>query len=193
MLSHFLRRCRPLSIAHSKISGRGISTGTAKCMLGLPENNNYKPTVRELRNAYFEAAKRCHPDVVKHSDDNNTFQKLDFRDITEAYEHLLSGDHIQCNKEEMDNIVSISEEEEYRQVCRAALGIPAEIVEESKQNPMFRQWLTGNTDAAHHWRAFFAAHGGLAQKLRPPAGYLGKGDKDEIVKKSETRRKRTPR
>merc|ERR1712127_1029398 len=110
-------------------------------------------------------------------------------DITEAYEHLLNGDHLQSSKEEMANIVTTTEEEDYRQACQIILGLPAEIVEESKQNPMFRKWLVGNTDAAHHWRVFFAAHGGLAQKLRPPAGYLGKGKDDVVVKKSETRRK----
>lgn len=159
-------------------------------MLGF--SAEHKPTIRELRHAYFEAAKRHHPDVAAQeqlsSDDNDT--TLDFRDITDAYEHLLSGDHIaQCSKEEMENIVTISEEEEYRIACQSILGLPAEIVEESKQNPMFRQWLTGNTDAAHHWRVFFATHGGLAQKLRPPAGLLGKGG-DGVVRKSETRRKR---
>ena len=184
-----VRRCRPLTATFRHGLFRGISTTSAKSMLGFSEK--HKPTVRELRYAYFEAAKRCHPDVVQQQQtDKDDSTSLDFRNITEAYEHLLSGDHIECNKEEMENIVTISEEEEYRQACETVLGLPAEIVEESKQNPMFRHWLDGNTDAAHYWRVFFAGNGGLAQKLRPPAGYLGKG-KEGIVKKSETRRKRT--
>mmetsp|Transcript_15295 Transcript_15295/g.32368 ORF Transcript_15295/g.32368 Transcript_15295/m.32368 type:complete len:209 (+) Transcript_15295:104-730(+) len=183
------------SIAHGLC--RHISTIAAKSMLGFSEKQ--KPTIRELRHAYFEAAKLCHPDVVKQQQqqqrDDDEFDAidntpLDFRDITEAYEHLLSGDHIECDSEEMYNIVTTTEEEEYRHACETVLGLPAEIVEESKQNPMFRHWLGGNTDAAHHWRVFFAGNGGLAQKLRPPAGYLGKG-KEGPVKKSETRRKRT--
>ncbi|KAL9188514.1 hypothetical protein ACHAXT_006892 [Thalassiosira profunda] len=156
-------------------------------MLGF--SDDHKPTIRELRTAYFEAAKRYHPDVAHQSDDGSG-GAFDFRDITEAYEHLLNGDHIHCNEIDMENIITISEEEEYRSACQAVLGIPAEIVEESKQNPMFRKWLTGNTDAAHHWRMFFSAHGGLAQKLRPPAGYLGQKEKPAL-KKSETRRKRS--
>ena len=166
---------------------RSISTSAAKSMLGFSDDEKF--TVRELRHAYFEAAKRHHPDVAQQQADDADCA-LDFRQITEAYEHLLSGDHIQQNnEEELQNIVTISEEEEYRQACQSILGLPAEIVEESKQNPMFRKWLMGNTDAAHHWRVFFAGHGGLAQKLRPPAGYLGRG-KEEVVRKSDTRRKR---
>lgn len=165
-----------------------ISTSSAKSMLGF--NDDKRPSIRELRNAYFAAAKRCHPDVVKQQQQSgDEHASFDFRDITDAYEHLLNGDHIEYNQEEADNLVSRNEEEEYREACKNMLGIPAEIVEESKQNPMFRKWLQGNTDAAFHWRSFFAAHGGLAQKLRPRAGYLGRG-KDEVVRKSDTRRKR---
>ncbi len=157
-------------------------------MLGFSDDK--RPSIRELRNAYFVAAKRCHPDVVNQQqsdgeEDNTTF---DFRDITIAYEHLLNGDHIDYNPEE-DSLVTRNEEEEYRDACKTMLGLPAEIVEESKQNPMFRKWLAGNTDAAIHWRSFFAANGGLAQKLRPPAGYLGRGE-EAVVRKSDTRRKR---
>mmetsp|Transcript_29631 Transcript_29631/g.62835 ORF Transcript_29631/g.62835 Transcript_29631/m.62835 type:complete len:196 (-) Transcript_29631:145-732(-) len=192
-LSHCLRLCSQNSALTRGMLCRSISTTAAKSMLGFSEEEKF--TIRELRHAYFEAAKRHHPDVVQQhqqTDNANSDGALDFRNITEAYEHLLSGDHnIQYSKEEMQNIVSISEEEEYRLACKEILGLPAEIVEESKKNPMFRRWLTGNTDAAHHWRVFFAGHGGLAQKLRPPAGYLGRGEEDGIVKKSETRRKRS--
>mmetsp|Transcript_36229 Transcript_36229/g.78171 ORF Transcript_36229/g.78171 Transcript_36229/m.78171 type:complete len:193 (-) Transcript_36229:134-712(-) len=189
LLSLYLQRCRPLSATFSHSLYRSISTTAAKSMLGFSEKQ--KPTIRELRHAYFEAAKRYHPDAVQQqqeTEDDRT-SLIDFLDITEAYEHLLNGDHIEANKGDLENMVSASEEEEYRQACEVMLGLPAEIVEESKKNPMFRHWLDGNTDAAIHWRAFFASNGGLAQKLRPPAGYLGKG-KDGVVRKSETRRKR---
>ncbi len=196
-----LHRCGTSVIIRSGLSGRcyiiqhhrcNISTTAAKSMLGFSEDK--RPSIRELRNAYFVAAKRCHPDVINQQqpdgeEDNASF---DFRDITIAYEHLLSGDHIEYNPEEADNIVTRNEEEEYRDACKTMLGLPAEIVEESKQNPMFRKWLTGNTDAAILWRSFFAANGGLAQKLRPPAGYLGRG-KEAVVRKSDTRRKRGTR
>jgi len=138
--------------------------------------------VRELRHAYFEVAKQCHPDVAHDT-------KLDFRDITEAYEHLLSGD--QCSKEDLADMVTISEEEEYREACDVILNLPAEVVEECKRNPLFRRWLGGNTDGAQHWRIFFAGNGGLAQKLRPLAGYLGEGKKGGTARRLETRRKRT--
>ena len=185
-----LSRCLRLTPTF-RLLHRGISTSAAKSMLGFAEDQNF--SIRELRHAYFEAAKLCHPDVIRqHQSDGNVDNDtlLDFKDITEAYEHLLSGDHsAQFSKVELANIISVSEDEEYRQACHAVLGLSAEIVEESKQNPMFLRWLTGNTDAAHHWRVFLAAHGGLAQKLRPPAGYLGQG-RERAVMKSETRRKK---
>jgi hypothetical protein len=180
-------RCCGITRQHQQYN---ISTAAAKSMLGFSEDK--RPSIRELRNAYFAAAKRCHPDIVKQQQtdggEDNT-SSFDFRDVTAAYEHLLNGDQIEYNPEEADNIVTRNEEEEYRDACKSMLGLPAEIVEESKQNPMFRKWLTGNTDGALHWRSFFAANGGLAQKLRPPAGYLGRG-KEEVVRRSDTRRKR---
>ena len=186
----YLRLCKhknKLLLLSTKTFYRCISTSAAKSMLGFEENDKF--SIRELRHAYFEAAKRYHPDVVQAED-----ATADFKDITEAYEHLLNDDNTiqSTNKEEMENIVTVSEEEEYRQACESVLGLSAEIVEESKQNPMFRKWLMGNTDAAHYWRVFFAGNGGLAQKLRPPAGYLGRGE-EAVVKKSETRRKRPKR
>lgn len=188
MIVHCVRKSLPIYATFSHGLCRGISTYAARSMLGFSETQ--KPTIRELRHAYFEAAKRCHPDVVEQQAGH------DFRDVTEAYEHLLSGDFV-CghNKEDLANIVTISEEEIYRHACEAILSLPAEIVEESKKNPMFRRWLGGNTGSAKTWRSFFSGHGGLAQKLREPTGYLCMGclRKEGIVRKSETRRKRTRR
>lgn len=193
------RRCIPLFSCH-----RFISTSAAKSILGFSDDQQF--SIRELRHAYFQAAKRHHPDVVRQQMDerdgntNGNGATIDFRDITEAYEILLNcpDHHIPFNSktrdDEMENIITIDEDEEYRQACQSQLGLPAEIVEESKRNPMFRKWLLGNTDAAHLWRVFLAANGGLAQKLRPIAGYLGKGDSVEgELKKSETRRRRSRR
>lgn len=163
---------------------RFITTQSAKSLLGLKVDK--KPTIQELRFAYFEMAKQCHPDVQKNDDDATS---IDFLELTEAYEYLLHGNRQQQDQQQTTSvIISQQEEEDYRQACLDVLGIPAEIVEESKQNPMFRHWLGGNTDAAQHWRSFFSVHGGLAQKLRPPAGYIqGK------LSKTESRRKRSRR
>ncbi|VEU44106.1 unnamed protein product [Pseudo-nitzschia multistriata] len=147
-------------------------------MLGFSTDS--KPTVIELRQAYYEAAKLCHPDVKE--DDH----KLDFRELKDAYEHLIKGGHV---TDHISDEISLDEEKEYRRACMDVLGLKAEIVEESKQNPMFLHWLSGKTDGAQYWRNFFTAHGGLAQKLRPPAGYLASNAK-HVAKASESRRRR---
>ena len=165
----------------SKCSKRFVTTQSAKSLLGLQVDK--KPTIQELRSAYFEMAKRCHPDMHEICGD------VDFLELTEAYEYLLHNkQQHQTQDYNHNNCISKEEEEDYRQACLNVLGLPAEIVEESKQNPMFRHWLTGNTDGAQHWRSFFAVHGGLAQKLRPPAGYL-----EGKVSKSQSRRKKRKR
>lgn len=162
-------------------SKRFVTTQSAKSLLGLQVDK--KPTIQELRYAYFEMAKRCHPDMQDICGD------VDFLELTEAYEYLLHNkQQHQTQDYNHNNCISKEEEEDYRQACLNVLGLPAEIVEESKQNPMFRHWLTGNTDGAQHWRSFFAVHGGLAQKLRPPAGYL-----EGKVSKSQSRRKKRKR
>jgi curved DNA-binding protein CbpA len=147
--------------------------------LGLVDS---KPTVQQLRHAYFEAAKLCHPDVKQ--DDH----KLDFRELTEAYDHLMNGGHISHDQYED---IPRDEEDEYRSACMEILGIRAEIVEESKQNPMFLRWLSGNTDGAQYWRNFFSANGGLSQKLRPLDGYLtSNGNTTRNASESRRRRRR---
>jgi curved DNA-binding protein CbpA len=162
----------------SNCNKRSISTiSTAKRLLGFSQA--YKPTMQELRKAYFEAAKRTHPDMVQKNEEG-----MGFREVTEAYEQLLSSKEVETSP---DLGITQEEEELYRQACTQVLGISADIVEESKRNPMFRLWLGGNTDGAQHWRAFFAVHGGLAQKIRPPSGYLNAGAE---TPRFETRRPR---
>jgi hypothetical protein len=155
-----------------------VTTTKAKRMLGF--SHDCKPTVIELRTAYFEAAKKCHPDV---KDEDH---KLDFRELKDAYEHLVNGGHV---SDDPSDEITVHEENEYRRACIQILGLKAEIVEESKQNPMFLHWLSGKTDGAQYWRNFFTTHGGLAQKLRPPDGYLAASSK-YVPKASETRRRR---
>lgn len=205
-------------VGHGKIQHRWISIPSAKKVLGFPPH--HRPTVKELRLAYFEAAKRTHPDSVQISSSSSTSGSSgtststststnrnyggggeDFCRVTEAYERLLGSKDVvvELSAGEDDekggtvswkNIISREEEEEYRRACQDVLGIPAEIVEESKQNPMFRHWLHGNTDGAQHWRAFFAVHGGLAQKLVQPVAFIESGQ--DLVS-FETRRRRRRR
>ena len=147
-------------------------------MLGFSQD--CQPTVIELRTAYYEAAKKCHPDV---KEEDNAF---DFRELKDAYEHLVNGGHV---TDDPSTDITIYEEQLYRKACVEILGLKAEIVEESKQNPMFLHWLSGKTDGAQIWRNFFTHHGGLAQKLRPPDGYLAANVK-HVPNASETRRRR---
>lgn len=145
-------------------------------------------TRRDLRLAYFAAAKQCHPDANNnHSNDqtsssnpavtrsssssnnsNTTTRNEDagerFRRVTQAHDFLqnqllVRGKHDDDDDEEADDEIA-----NYRQACLDWLGQPADVVEESKQCPAFRQWLTGCTDAAFHWHSFFMLHGGLAPR-----------------------------
>ena len=115
----------------------------------------------ELRIAYFRKAKECHPDVRSPADQASPHQ--DFLEVTMAYEKLQQ----EVTGLETDAIeMSFTEEQSFRIACEQQLGLPAEIVEECKTSPMFREWLSGNTDSAHHWRNFFMQHGGLAPILQ---------------------------
>ena len=174
---------------------RTITTkSAARRLLGLKSESF---TVQELRHAYFKMAKTTHPDMKKQFDDVETVDDPDaggkaFLDVTRAYELLLNN----CHDDGSTYRIPVEEEEEYRRACQLILGIDATIVEESKTNPMFLHWLMGNTDGAQHWRSFFAVHGGLAQKLRPPAGYLHDGDQGDGSSgpsRSRPRRQRPPR
>lgn len=65
----------------------------------------------------------------------------------------------------------------FRAACQAQLGLPAEIVEECKQNPVFRVWLHGNNSHwAQMWRTFLAGHGGWAPQLVANAAVLEAGN-----------------
>ena len=188
--------------AHSRIAGsagirvlcpRFISIRAAKELLGF--GPQHRPTMRELRAAYFEAAKQTHPDVMAAAAATPSADKninkikngtMDFVQVTLAYERLLDSREIE---NDVTWKISHDEQEEYRRACQAVLGIPAEIVEESKQNPMFRRWLDGNTDGAQHWRAFLSANGGLAQKLQVPVAFLESGQEEPDFEARPRRRR----
>ena len=167
---------------------------------------------KELRDAYFDAAKRCHPDSYSPSTTSttDTTQMGDilataggetvhktkarmtdmFLEITEAYELLrqhpggsLSSPQLRQEEEDMD-IMPQSEEEFYRQAVRETLGIEAEILEESKKCPMFRLWLKGGSIMAFHFNLFLMRHGGLAPMLgKRKAAELGEGVKKRRKKR----------
>ena len=155
---------------------RTISTREALGVLGM-QSKTY--TTKELRDAYFTAAKQCHPDVANSQQSSTSVESSEpfdtgerFRLITMAYERLKSGT-LTTPDDDGSATVPQDEQLQYRAACNQILGVPAEIVEECKRDPKFRHWLGGNTDAAIFWRNFFAVHGGLAPMLEEPAGLLG--------------------
>ena len=152
------------------------NTTTALDVLNLQQNPHFSSF--ELRDAYFSAAKLCHPDANKNSNrsKNNHEEEctLKFLQITEAYEYLQNNRSVSSNtsrtrkknhNHDDDIIIHQSDEEQYRRSCRECLGLDAETVEESKKCPLFRQWLQGKTDAAFHWNRFLMVNGGLAPML----------------------------
>ena len=125
-----------------------ISTESAKKILGLSLSSSSSSSIslKELRVAYFKASKACHPDTQFRK---NTYQDatLQFLTITEAYEQLkqsITTTTTTGTKSEV--IISKTEEQEFRDACQEWLGISAEIVEESKQCPIFREWLKGKVN-----------------------------------------------
>jgi DnaJ domain len=160
---------------------RFITIQDARDILGV---SHVRLTPKLLRTAYLEAAKRCHPDTQTEKKSKHDTGE-EFRQVTEAYEVLLG-----TNMPNFTNDFGItdSEEAEFRRACQDMLGVRAEVVEESKRCPAFRQWLAGRTDAAYTWRAFFMRYGGFAPKLRPSAGMI-EASKAELPKSSSRRRR----
>lgn len=156
-------------------------------------------STKQLRLAYFQAAKMCHPDIIDADDytlpgsaiDKKAARRQDsanqFMRVTEAYEFLLNRINPSKNYSASD-LVSEKEEGDFRRNCQDWLGIPADVVEESKRCPLFREWLKGNTDAAHHWKIFLMQNGGLAPRLR--ATVLVEAGEESAVATSRRRRSR---
>ena len=151
-------------------------------MLGLRERSTEETiTAKVLRLAYYQAAKECHPDVASgrknKQSGNNEDAAEQFRLVTEAYELLLlqqEQHQKQRNNSGIDDasVLDLDDftphsEADYREACLQWLGQPAEVVEESKRCPVFRQWLSGRTDSAYYWNMFLMLHGGLAPRLLP--------------------------
>ncbi len=160
-------------------------TTMSEQLLGLQDNVNpigtcqkqpLQYTMKELRTAYFQAAKKCHPDSMPSAGtaaaplSSDASAEDRFIMVTNAYEYirqqLISVGSTMKEDIDDDSTMDIDEEEKYRKACFEYLGQPAEIVEESKRCPLFRQWLFGRTDAAYYWQSFFMVHGGLAPRLR---------------------------
>jgi hypothetical protein len=169
---------------------RLISTQESLRLLGLSSSSLSRGqsdslTLMELRQAYFAAAKRCHPDTQKAASDAS---HDDFLRVTTAYE-VLSRKLSPYAHEDGSPVISADEEADFRTACEQRLGVSADIVEECKRSPIFRQWLAGRSDSAHMWRSFFTQHGGLAPKLPHVSGVLEAG-KDVATPRLNSRRKR---
>lgn len=171
---------------------RCISTRAALHLLGLPHDHASNAlatlTSTQLRQAYFAAAKKCHPDVAKSRNDSSSSHD-NFLRLTAAYEVLSAA----VTGVEDPSIISADEEADFRTACDLQLGVPAEIVEECKRSPVFRGWLAGRTDAAHTWRDFLMQNGGLAPKLPVVTASLGMDPNAVVTSQSQSRRRRKRR
>lgn len=136
------------------------STRNAYRILGLSVDMVY--TSKHIRDAYYKAAKRCHPDVPREEEEISR-SAHEFIRLTDAYE-LLRRNYTVFS----EDVLQEDDEEQFRRACKEWLGLSAEIVEESKRCPMFRKWLTTGSQGAEHWLNFLCMNGGLAPRLRSP-------------------------
>ena len=146
-----------------------MTVAAARAKLGLVEG--FSP--KQLRDAYFLAARSAHPDTTAAGTDTADASRA-FIAISDAYEKLRATgldaeDTVSARNEEDRN------EEDFRAACQSWLGCDALLVEEAKRCPIFREWLKGNTDAAQQWRAFLRLHGGLAPVIAPAPPGLAVG------------------
>ena len=234
MIPSVVRVCRSSRMAilyDSSSSRRRITTDEARTILGLPSSKSSSSlsptkklestlastyqtaplTIQDVRQAYFKAAKACHPDVVRnHTTDHPNRARIQdatqsqinlssqsFRRIHLAYEVLRNEFKKDSHNTftETSTSFTMDKQTEYRKACWELLGIPAEIVEECKRDSKFRQWLRGTTDAAGYWRNFLTMYGGLQPILDVPTAYLHSSNNHDPndgprSPNSETRRKR---
>ena len=187
----FLAARSPLTTSLSRL--RCISTRAALYLLGLPHDHASNAlatlTSTQLRQAYFAAAKKCHPDVAQSSNDSSSSSHDDFLRLTTAYEILSAA----VAGVDAPSMISADEQADFRAACDLQLGVPAEIVEECKRSPVFRGWLAGRTDAAHTWRDFLMQNGGLAPKLPVVTASLGMDPNSVVTSQLQSRRRRKRR
>lgn len=148
-------------------------------------------TALELRKAYFTESKRLHPDVSKL--DKEAATKL-FLEMTSAYEMLLdagSGGGSGSREGGGDDFfMGENEEAEWRRTCDLWVGVSAELVEDLKADPAFREWLMMPEPDAEHWRLFLFSNGGLARfPLRPKLA--GGADGGPLMLGKRRRKKKT--
>ena len=168
---------------------RYISTHADLKLLGLSKHDEHNLNIKELRQAYFAAAKLCHPDMQQENGADSKPGHDEFLRVTAAYERLSQS--LSNGPSSSSNIIIDADEEaDFRAACDLQLGVPAEIVEECKRSPIFRRWLAGRTDAAHTWRNFLTQNGGLAPKLPIIAGELGMNKQNITSSRLQSRRKR---
>ena len=98
---------------------RSISVIASRALLKLPKQF----TSKQLRDAYFLAAKQTHPDAIDDDEDSSLSANLFIR-CTDAYERLQREIFVD------DLVITRDEEEEFRQTCQSWLGVSAETVEE---------------------------------------------------------------
>lgn len=197
---HVLRKGRLDGVRSMDVPRHNMTTTTNAAMelLGLSLSSSSSLTMKQVRDAYFRASKQCHPDAMM-GNNNKKCSSMDaaaqFLAVTDAYEelktHLKNHRDQEDAEDEEDSYISKSEEEQFREACQEWLGISAEIVEESKSCPIFREWLKGKTDAAFHWTIFFMCNGGLAPKLRPPEALLSDGLMNHTPAKQPRRKRPT--
>ena len=144
--------------------------------LGLSIHIEYTST--QIRDAYFTAAKRCHPDlVVSDSEKDIARAAQQFIRLSDAYDLIRKNDSVLSSSSsttttttaattESEQVLQ-SEEDAFRAACEQWLGLSAEVVEDSKRCPMFRQWLVNGGKSAVHWLNFLRINGGLTPRLRP--------------------------
>jgi len=178
----FLGRSRLLQYGRSRaFSSHAVFR--AQRVLGLHEGGNYTGT--QLRDAYYSSAKKCHPDLIN-SDDCSDIARAahDFMRLSEAYEYLSKSNPRNSFVQQVQ-----SQEDDFRRACEDWLGVSPEVVEESKQCPMFRAWLLKGGKSAQTWLNFFRMHGGLAPQLCPKVG-ISAGEVQDSNKQPKRRHKR---
>ena len=141
-------------------AGGTMSSSAARLRLEIDESAPLSSI--ELRDFYFAASKKNHPDV------NPTATSADFIAVCGAFELLAAeidegGDGASIIRDAAIHM-DVDEEVRYREACLDVLGLDAEKVEESKADEHFRLWLAGETYSTAVWNQFLSLNGGLVRR-----------------------------